>query len=88
MNIVYSRQFKLAFKSRIQPDKRLRTLFEESLSFFMADPNEPGLRVHKLHGILAEHYAFSVDLDCRVIFKKFANDTFLFVDIGSHDQVY
>lgn len=88
MKVIPGRQFKISFKSRIEPDPELTNLFKAAMDKFIANPEDPSLRTHKLHGILADYYAFSVAPDCRIIFKKLLEDTFLFVDIGSHDEVY
>ncbi len=88
MKVIFGRQFKIAYKQRIQSDAKLKALFEQSMALFIQNPQEPSIRTHRLHGILADHYAFSVDFDCRVIFKKISEDTILLVDIGNHDEVY
>jgi len=49
---------------------------------------EPQLKTHKLTGKLQDLWSFSIDYDLRVIFY-FVNETnAVFVDIGSHDEVY
>jgi mRNA-degrading endonuclease YafQ of YafQ-DinJ toxin-antitoxin module len=88
MKVVLGRQFKISFKSRIAADHELSKSFQDALALFMTNPEYPKLRTHKLHGLLANYHAFSVAPDCRVIFKKLPEDTFLFIDIGSHDEVY
>jgi len=54
---------------------------------FAADPQDPLLRVHKLKGDLDGYWAFSVDIDLRVLVRWEGDEVFL-VSIGSHDQVY
>lgn len=51
---------------------------------FMADAFDPRLKTHKLHGVLQEYWAYSVDNKYRVIFRFINNTEALFFDIGLH----
>ena len=42
----------------------------------------------KLTGKLSGLWAFSIDYDCRVIFKFLNDHEVLLIDIGTHDEVY
>jgi len=46
------------------------------------------LRTHKLTGKLEGLWAFSVNFDCRIIFKFLSKTEALLIDIGGHDEVY
>jgi mRNA-degrading endonuclease YafQ of YafQ-DinJ toxin-antitoxin module len=46
------------------------------------------LKTHKLSGKLQEFWSFSVDYDERVLFYFMEDGKAVFVDIGSHDEVY
>ncbi len=48
----------------------------------------PRLRTHKLTGKLEGLWAFSIDNDCRIVFKFLEKDEILLIDLGSHDEVY
>jgi mRNA-degrading endonuclease YafQ of YafQ-DinJ toxin-antitoxin module len=54
------------------------------LEQFTADPFDPSLKTHKLSGKLREFWSFSIAYDERVLEDEKA----VFVDIGSHDEVY
>ncbi len=54
---------------------------------FAADPLDPLLRTHKLKGGLDGYWAFSVDDDLRVLFRR-DTDTFTLIALGSHDEIY
>lgn len=54
----------------------------------MHDPFDPRLRTHKLSGKLEGLWSFSVEFDVRVIFYFTEKDEAVFVDVGSHDEVY
>lgn len=71
--------------------KKLRepgaSLLRAALRRFVADPQDPLLRTHKLKGDLSDYWSFSVDDDLRVLFRWDGPDVFL-VNLGSHDEVY
>lgn len=48
----------------------------------------PVLRTHKLTGELSGLWSFSVDYDCRVVFRFSGVERAVFEDIGSPDEVY
>jgi mRNA-degrading endonuclease YafQ of YafQ-DinJ toxin-antitoxin module len=41
-----------------------------------------------LSGELKGLWSFSIEYDCRVIFEFIEDNKALFIDIGSHDEVY
>jgi mRNA-degrading endonuclease YafQ of YafQ-DinJ toxin-antitoxin module len=55
---------------------------------FTLDPYDPRLRTHKLSGKLKDLWSFTVDYDERVLFYFTEDDQAVFVDVGSHDEVY
>ncbi|TAE13430.1 MAG: hypothetical protein EAZ90_08410 [Oscillatoriales cyanobacterium] len=55
---------------------------------FTIDPFNPTLKTHKLSGKLNDFWSFTVDYDERVLFYFTEDGKTVFVDIGSHDQVY
>jgi mRNA interferase YafQ len=63
------------------------SLLRAALRRFVADPQDPLLRTHKLKGDLALYWAFSVDDDLRVLFRWEGDEAFL-VNLGSHDEIY
>jgi mRNA-degrading endonuclease YafQ of YafQ-DinJ toxin-antitoxin module len=53
----------------------------------------PSLQTHKLKGQLAGSWACTVEYDCRIVFDFVENpesgdEEILWLDIGSHDEVY
>jgi len=86
--IGFSSSFKRAFRKRIRRDEKLGPKFWESLEKFTQNPFDPALRTHKLSGELEGLWSFSVEYDCRVIFKFLEGNRALLIDIGSHDEVY
>jgi mRNA-degrading endonuclease YafQ of YafQ-DinJ toxin-antitoxin module len=53
-----------------------------------AEPFDSSLTTHKLSGKLKNCWSFSVDYDARVLFYFTEDDKAVFVDFGSHDEVY
>lgn len=88
MKVDFSSTFDRAYKKRIRGNKELEIRFAERLHRFMENPRDPSLHVHKLSHDLTGLFAFKIDYDCRVVFEYIDPDHALFVDIGTHDQVY
>jgi mRNA-degrading endonuclease YafQ of YafQ-DinJ toxin-antitoxin module len=56
----------------------------------VADPFDAKLKTHKLSGKLKDLWGFSVGFNLRVVFY-FTNNKpkkAIFIDIGTHDEVY
>jgi addiction module RelE/StbE family toxin len=88
VEVSLSSSFKRAFKKRIKGNTDLEKRFWQKLEQFTVDPFDPGLKTHKLSGKLKEFWSFSVDYDERVLFYFTEDEKVVFVDIGSHDEVY
>lgn len=88
IEIAFSTSFKRAFRKRIANDVALEMRFWERLTLFQNDPFEPRLRTHKLSGQLKDLWSFSIEYDLRVVFSFIEPGKALFVDIGTHDEVY
>ncbi|MCK6621468.1 MAG: type II toxin-antitoxin system mRNA interferase toxin, RelE/StbE family [Calditrichaceae bacterium] len=88
VEIAFSSSFKKSFKKRIEGRGRLEEKFWRKVEIFILDPFDRQLRTHKLSGKLKDLWSFSMEYDLRIIFY-FVDDTHaVFVDIGSHDEVY
>lgn len=81
------RTFEKHFKQRISPCPKLVKQFQERLGLFMAGQLGNPLNDHALSGKLTGKRAFSVAGDVRVIYVEL-DDAIVFLDIGSHNQVY
>ncbi len=84
--INFSLQFNHSLKklSRKQPEI-IPVVFEKVL-LFNSEIDHPSL--HKLSGKLKEHWSFSIGYDLRIILRYTSDGNILFIDIGTHDQVY
>ena len=89
VEITFSSSFKRAFKKKIKIRKAIENLFWEAVSIFVEDPFHHSLRTHKLSGKLKDLWSFSVEYNLRVLFYFKKNNTkAIFMDIGTHDEVY
>jgi mRNA-degrading endonuclease YafQ of YafQ-DinJ toxin-antitoxin module len=90
MDIERSPGFEQHFKQRA--NRRIKKLFRERSVLFQKNPHDPSLRTHALSYRWKGHWSFSLtdekgQDDYRVIFRKERGST-LFVDFGTHDQLY
>ena len=89
MEISFSNSFKRSFRKRIKGLQQEDT-FWVATELFTTDPYNSQLKTHKLSGKLKGLWSFSVEFDVRVVFY-FTEDKpskAVFVDIGTHDEVY
>jgi mRNA-degrading endonuclease YafQ of YafQ-DinJ toxin-antitoxin module len=88
VEVSFSAPFKRAFKKCIKGNTELETRFWQKLEQFTVDPFNPSLKTHKLSGKLKEFWSFIVGYDKKVLFYFTKDERAVFVDIGSHDEVY
>jgi mRNA-degrading endonuclease YafQ of YafQ-DinJ toxin-antitoxin module len=88
VEVSFSSSFKRAFKKRIKGNEDLETKFWQKLEQFTINPFDSSLKTHKLSGKLKEYWSFSLDYDERILFYFTNDEKAVFVDIGSHDEVY
>jgi mRNA interferase YafQ len=89
INLNWDSNFKNSYKKRIRNRPILKNKFWDALEIFSHNPFDSRLATHKLTGKLDGFWSFSVDDNCRVIFKFYDKDkTVLLIDIGSHKEVY
>lgn len=88
VEISFSSSFRRAFKKRIKGNLDLEAKFWQKVEQFTIDPFDQSLKTHKLSGKLKDLWSFSVEYDERVLFYFTEDGNAVFVDIGSHDEVY
>ena len=88
LEISFDDSFKRSFKKRIKGNDILERRFKTKLEIFRENPFDQRLKTHKLSGKLQYLWSFSLEYDQRVLFYFEDNGKAVFVDIGSHDQVY
>lgn len=86
--VTLSPSFTKNYSKRILYNKKLDFVFNKRAQQFAIDPNCQQLHNHRLIGKLKDLYSFSITGDIRVIYRWIDQNTVLFLDIGSHNQVY
>lgn len=66
----------------------LKLKAEETERTFTKNPFDPRLDTHKLHGKDREYFAYSINYKYRIKFLFLENKDILYVDVGTHDEVY
>jgi mRNA-degrading endonuclease YafQ of YafQ-DinJ toxin-antitoxin module len=89
MEVSFSDSFKKVFKKRVKSTE-IEEEFWIRLALFINDPFDSKLKTHKLSGKLKDLWSFSIEYDLRVVFyfTKDKPKKAVFVDIGTHDEVY
>lgn len=64
--------------------KIIKESAKEKESILRANPFDPRLDTHKLHGREKEIWAFSINRSYRIKFIFINNATVLFIEIGTH----
>ena len=88
MKIRLHRKFKKFHKVKIAPNKQLVLQTEKRISLFKDNFRNPLLENHKLSGAKKELCSFSVTGNIRIVYLPVSDDEVIFIDIGSHNQVY
>ena len=88
MKIKLHPKFKKAYKTRIAPNKKLIKQTENRIGMFKTNHTNPVLKDHGLSGAKRQLRAFSVTGDIRIVYIPVSEDEVIFIDIGSHNQVY
>ncbi len=88
MNIQRHARFKKHFQQRIAPSPNLVARFYERVTLFVAQPSHPLLNNHALVGKQQGYRSFSITGDIRVVYYEVGDDTIVFADVGTHNQVY
>ena len=81
MQVLYSSEFVKRFK---RLSANIKELAKEKEKIFRKDPFDASLKTHKLHGKFGDFWGFSVNFECRIIFKFEENGTVKFYSIGGH----
>lgn len=80
--------YEKAYKVRIVSNKKLVLHTKERIVLFKIDHNNPVLKDHGLTGAKRKLRAFSVSGDIRIVYMPVSDTEVIFLDIGSHNQVY
>jgi mRNA-degrading endonuclease YafQ of YafQ-DinJ toxin-antitoxin module len=89
MEVSFSDPFKRVYRRKLKSTE-IEKEFWNRLELFMQDPFDTKLKTHKLSGKLKGLWSFSIEYDLRIVFffTKDKPTKAVFVDIGTHDEVY
>lgn len=85
VKIEYSQKF---LKQLRKLPKYILEKSESREKVFQANPFDPRLETHKLHGQDKNHWAYSIDRKYRIKFLFLTNGDVLYLAVGTHDEVY
>jgi addiction module RelE/StbE family toxin len=88
IKVVWDQGFKKSYKKKVKNNSDLKERFWHALDLFSNNPFDPSIKTHKLTGKLKGYWAFSIDYDCRVVFKFLDKNEAFLIEIGGHDEVY
>jgi addiction module RelE/StbE family toxin len=88
MTIELHHKFKKAYKKRIVPNPKIVTQVDERIVLFKTNKRHPLLKDHALSGKLCRLRGFWVTGDIRIVYRPITRDIVMFMDIGTHNQVY
>ena len=88
VTIKLGKSFEKHFRTRIHFHKNLVRIYKEQVLLFIEDRQDPSLQDHVLSGKLNGMRAFSVTGDIRVLYVERGKDYYVFLDIGTHRQIY
>lgn len=88
MQIRFHAHFEKAYKNRVALNKKLVSQTEKRIALFEFNPKNPILKDHALSGTKKGLRAFSITGDIRVVYLPISENEVVFIDIGTHNQVY
>jgi len=85
MKVILGRQFRKSYKKLQDGEKRK---FALRRNLFLESPLDPRLNSHILHGDYSGYRSINITGDLRVIYKPLGDNLALFIDIGTHHELY
>jgi len=85
LNATYSKNFKKSLKKK---DKFIQEKVRERIRLLREDPSNVLLNNHKLHGEYGGCNSINITGDFRVVFKYLNENQVVFLDIGTHTELY
>ncbi|MBU0458853.1 type II toxin-antitoxin system mRNA interferase toxin, RelE/StbE family [Patescibacteria group bacterium] len=86
MKIAKSPSFKDSFEKR--GNEKLKSALERRLKLFVDDPFHKWLHNHPLKGEYAGHRSINITGDYRAIYIPDGSGCAIFIEFGTHDQLY
>lgn len=85
MNIEYSKKFDKAYRKL---DSLIRKKSKERIKLFSENPFHPLLHNHSVDPPFTDARSINITGDYRAIFTREGENQFLFINIGTHSELY
>jgi addiction module RelE/StbE family toxin len=69
-------------------NSKLFSRIDKQLALFVENPKHPSLRTHKLSGKMKNMLSISITVNIRMVYVKISDNSFIFVKIVTHKEVY
>lgn len=88
IKVILHQSFIKSYAKRVARKPALAAKAQERIKLFKRDCGNAILKDHRLSGTGKGLRSFSVTGDIRIIYRPTDADEVIFIDIGSHNQVY
>jgi len=89
IRLVWSDKFKNRYKKWVKRHPDLISTFEKKIILFEAEPFNPSLKTHVLHGPLKDVWSIYINYEHRLTFRFEEDKTkAILINIGTHNEVY
>ncbi len=87
--LVFTESYLKRAKKFAKRHPELRNLYQKTLLLLEQNPFHPSLRLHPLTGSLNGLHSISINLSYRITIDLLIDDeTIIFINVGSHDEIY
>jgi len=75
-------------RNYLKLNQKIQTRFKERKELFSREPNCRILNIHKLSGKYDGMWSINITGDYRAIFDKQENEIVVFINIGTHSELF
>ena len=88
MELKFTSHFKKTYNKLVIRNPECGFDILSALLLFSSDPFNPKLGTYKLSGDKKKLWSFSIHFDLRIIFAFETGTSVIFINVGTHDEVY
>jgi len=85
MKIIFQKSFE---KKYVKLSDKIKSKVKERNVMFAENPFHPLLNNHPLHGKYKGYRSINITGDLRAVYKEVGTETYLFVEFGTHAELY
>lgn len=85
MHVDFDRQFRKKYKKL---DRKIRQRFDERVDLFVVDPLNAVLNNHSVNRAYPGLRSINITGDYRALFTQIRDDKVVFMNIGTHSELY